>query len=130
MKGITLITSKGLTYEEVSPKIKNAFKDLKIESDEAPKGEEDGYLYLGKSPRSLAIYFSPSERLSTEDGFEDQELKRIPFEPFATDVNFRLYPIICRLIKIVLELYPELHVCDDQEGFLGTAKEFLERHSN
>jgi|GEM_PF-4035597 len=130
MKGITLISSKGLTYEEISPIIKNAFKDLKIESDEAPRGEEGGYLYLGKSPRSLAIYFSPSERLCTEDGFEDQELNRIPFEPFATDVSFRIYAIVCRLVKVIVELCPELYICDDQEDFLGPANEFLERHSN
>lgn len=127
MKGITLITSKGLTYEKAASVIKNEFKDLKIECDEKPNGVEEGYLYLGKSPKSLIINFSPTDRLSGDDGFEESELQRIPFEPFATDVDFRLYSVARRLVNAILTLFPDLYVCDDQEGFLGTGAEFLEK---
>lgn len=125
MKGITLITPQGIKYEDLVPIVKNALKDMGSIYEEAPNGDNEGYLYLGKTPNSLAIYFSPHDKLSKEDGFEDSELKTIPFEPFATDVNFRLYPVLIRLIKVVIQLFPSLYILDDQDDFLGPAEEYI-----
>ena len=128
MKGITLITDRGIKYEEFVPIIKKGLNDLSPIYEEVPKGNDDGYLYLGKTPNSLAIYFSPNDRLCEDDGFEASELQKIPFEPFATDVNFRLYPILIRLIKIFLQLFPNLYILDDQDDYLGPAKEYIDSH--
>jgi len=129
MKGITLITRQGLSYNEGAPIIKKEFSELQLTSDEKPQNEEEGCLYFGKTPNCLIVYFSPNDILSEEEGFTKDELQRIPFVPHATDVNFRRYGVVLRLIEALLPSFPELYVLDDEEDYLGPAADFIKKHS-
>ena len=123
MRDIFLITKSKLTWESVKPAVEKAFPDA---------GGNNSFLLIGKSPKTIQIWFDLSsegdklsDRQEDDTDFPAEVKKQIPFsQGFVTNAEYHLEKEICKLISVLVPIYPELHLIDDNDKVFS-AEEYL-----
>ena len=117
MRNAVLYTEKPLEMEKCLQQIKTVYKNV---------GGSEFQIYIGKSPKSIAIWL-PSTDLSdpveTLDMTED--IDKIPFEnPYFTHIDFHSLKMLQAAVKVIIPLYPEMIIWTDDDKFYST-EEFI-----
>ncbi len=121
MRDIFLITKERIVWDKCKEIIENAFPDA---------DGNKSFVLIGKSPKTLQIWFDNSEfgdKLSNtqrdETDFTEETKKRVPFsDGYVTNVEFHLEKEAAKLIKAFACLYPELYIIDDEEQVFSAAE--------
>ena len=123
MRDLELLTSKQIELEDIYGVIDKNFKI---------KGSSNEGIFFGKYPNSVDITFKKSRMFSDcefeSDLFEEEYKGKIPIEnAFRTSVRYHVTSITKKLVTSLLPLFPELCIYDNDEDWLGTAKEYLDK---
>lgn len=121
MKSITLITKTKITADKVSQKLIDGYNWKKkiVQNNEKE-------LFLGFFPREFYIVYDDSSNMdSSLSGFDESDKEKIPFDnPIINELYCRDSKVIRNIIGIILEEYPELYICCNDN--IMTASEYIE----
>ena len=123
MRDIELLTNKKMVLEDVYDIIKKNFKIV----DCVKTG-----MMLGKYPRTLDLDFYKGRMYSDceikTELFDKEYKNKIPLgNAYRAIVGYHLTNATKKLVTVLLNVYPELCVYDNDEDWIGTAKEYLEK---
>ena len=114
MRDLTFITKKPLELEKCLEQIKTIFKGAK----------GNGHnIYIGKSLKSLYIWFPSIKKYDPSEYWDEEELKNLPEDfKYFTSVEFHLTSVSKQVVKALESLYPEMIVEDENGNFYSITK--------
>ena len=121
MRDIFLVTRKRMTWEDCGAALTAAFSD--------DDGNETG-VRIGRSPRTVQIWFEADEKAAklydTRAGGSDfpSGVKRlVPQEdPYCTNAEFHREKDVCAVVSVLLPLYPDLFLIDEDDRVFSAAE--------
>ena len=123
MRDIFLLTNEKPTWERCKCAI--------LEEYPGAQGNKSG-VFIGKSPFTIQIWFESdgSDRMYNDNdgaaGFPEELRELVPMQnPFCTNVEFHTVDSVKRIVCLLLNLFPEMYIIDDDDNVLSAA-DYLE----
>lgn len=122
MRDVYLFTSKKITAQDCFESLSKEIKHIEM------NGKDN--IWINAKFRSFLWFYN-----ETIDDFffesqeaKDEYKKKIPIEnPYVTDFETHRSIDLKRVIKVLMQLYPELYInVDDSTNWLGSAQEYLD----
>ena len=122
MRDFYLFTSKKITAQDCFESLSKEIKHIEM------NGKDN--IWINAKFRSFLWFYN-----ETIDDFffesqeaKDEYKKKIPIEnPYVTDFETHRSIDLKRVIKVLMQLYPELYInVDDSTNWLGSAQEYLD----
>ena len=122
MRDVYLFTSKKITAQDCFEALSKEIKHIEM------NGKDN--IWINAKFRSFLWFYN-----ETIDDFffesqeaKDEYKKKIPIEnPYVTDFETHRSIDLKRVIKVLMQLYPELYInVDDSTNWLGSAQEYLD----
>lgn len=127
MKDIFLLTDRPIVWSDCKTAILSVFPNAK---------GDNSMLLIGQSPKTLQIWFDAGEnnRLYNQDesgsDFPASVKEQITLDnPYCTNIEFHRERDICKLLSVLLPLYPEMVLIDDDDRVFG-GKQYLTQYGN
>ena len=126
MRDVYLFTSKKITAQDCFESLSKEIKHIEM------NGKDN--IWINAKFRSFLWFYN-----ETIDDFffesqeaKDEYKKKIPIEnPYVTDFETHRSIDLKRVIKVLMQLYPELYInVDDSTNWLGSAQEYLDTEFN
>jgi hypothetical protein len=121
MNKLTIITNENLDFDKVKALLKKSFPNKEV------KDEKQNYLFLGKFPTEFILELNIDDYFDNpEYAFSQETIDLIPFKnKYCNDISYHSFTIIKNVVKILLDLYPEMWIYDDDYLWIGSAKDFI-----